>query len=104
MFSRAKVWFRSIISEEVAKVSASLKQESEEAIATIKNVENEAARFFTKEVEAFKASIKATLQAEHDAFIADLRAARSHIGNGEPSHWTADAETLASDHALKVKK
>jgi recombinational DNA repair ATPase RecF len=104
MFSKVKAWLRSIIAEEVAKVSVSLTNERAEAIATLKNVENEIARSFDAKVAVFESRIKATLEAEHDAFVARLRAIREHIGNGEPSRWQADAETIAADKRKQLVK
>src|SRR5258708_29088206 len=104
MFSKIKAWLRSIIAEEVAKVSVSLQKERSEALATFKNVENEIARSFANEIAAIEARIKTTLEAEHDAFVLRLRATREHIGNGEPSRCMASAEQVAADHALRKSK
>ena len=104
MFSKIKAWLRSIIAEEVAKVSVTLTHERAEAIATLKNVENDIAR----SLEVKKAEIDAVLISEietaHAAFVVRLRATREHVASGEPSRWQADADTVAADHRLKVVK
>lgn len=104
MFSKVKAWFRAIIAEEVAKVSVSLAKDRVEAIATLKNIENEIARSFEVTQTAFEDRIKATLEAAHAEFVLRLKATREHIADGEPNRWNATPETLAADHALKVVK
>jgi hypothetical protein len=99
-----KEWLRGIIREEIEKLGLSLQREHSHAVAALKNTENEISRSLRNEFEAFEAPIKATVEAEYAAFVADLRAAREHIGNGEPSRCVASAEQVAADHALKRTK
>ncbi len=104
MFSKVKAWLRSIIAEEVAKVSVSLTKERAEAIATLKNVENQLSSSLDIEAHEFDIRIKALVKAEHEAFVARLRSTRNHVADGEPNRWNATPETLAADHALKLVK
>jgi recombinational DNA repair ATPase RecF len=104
MFSKVKAWLRSIIAEEVAKVSVSLSKERAESIAFLKNIEEDIIRHISIEATAFECHVNATLEAEHGAFVERLRATRNHISNGEPCRWQADEETVKADHSLKMVK
>jgi len=104
MFSRIKAWFRSIIAEEVAKVSVSLTNERAESIAALKNLENEIARGFTVIEAAFQKRVQEMLEAEHSAFETRLRYTREHISDGEPNRWVASAEEVAANRALQKVK
>ena len=104
MFKRIRNRFRATIAAEVAKVSVALEKERVAALASFRRTEQEVLCSFDAIQAECAARIKATLEAEHDAFVQRLRNTREHIADGEPCHWKADAETLAADDELRKAK
>lgn len=106
MFKRFKSWLRATIAEEVAKVEVSLVNERSAALRAFSQRAAEIhGSLNAKETElgaVLDARIKQTLETEYTNFVSKLRDSFRDAQRLEPpSHWRADEETLARDHALR---
>jgi hypothetical protein len=114
--AKIREWLRSLIAEEVAKVTAevtkvetSLAAErskmASHATVTFEALEKESARLLG-EFEAKLRETTGAIVAEKNALIAELQTNHAALAQtvAKISHWKADAEMSEADHSLKMVK
>ena len=112
-----KQWFHNLVVAETAKAHAALQIEKKLQAEVLrltnpigpyvddlkKALGVEAQRVQTESLSAAHLQIKDIIAAETTAFIARIRQLETLLKE-TPSQWKADAETVASDHALRRVK
>jgi hypothetical protein len=117
MLTKIKAWFHNLVVAETAKAHAALqiekKLEAEVLSLTSpigpyvdglkKSLGVEAQRVQTESLSAAHLRIKDIIAAETTAFIARIRQLETLLKE-KPSQWKPDAETVATDQALRRAK
>jgi hypothetical protein len=117
MFTKIKAWFHDLVVAETKKAHEALQLEKklEAEVLRLTNpigpyVDDlkkalgvEAQRVQTESISAAHLQIKDIIAAETTAFIARIRQLETLLKE-KPSQWKPDAETVATDHALRKVK